>query len=583
MPTAHLSVTSFIERLKKALPSLREERCMKALSSARDIYGERQLEIMEEVSLLEHAVGSAELLAEFCPDEDAIIACILQHALKVPDHPLDSLADEFGRTVRDMVSRVHLLSHLRTSDWRKSIDDMKIMLVSISDDIRILLIALAIACHFMGNLKRVRPEYRTRLCRQSLQLFAPIAARLGIYALKYRLEKEAFAECYPIDATHIEEQLGQLHEEHGMFLHQAVDGLRKFLLSEGIAADVLGREKQPYSIFQKMRTKSVTGIGKINDLFAIRVVVPTIPDCYQVLGLLHRVSTPISHRFKDYISFPKPNGYQSLHTCVIGLSDAPKDVMIEVQIRTPAMHREAEYGVAAHWFYKEKGTSDGLLNAASQLRVSDVLLKQHSVGSRSQVDPTGAGIRLVDHIYVLTPRGDILELPKGGTPLDFAFILHTDLGLKFKAARVNGGIVPISHTLENGDVVEIITYKHPRPSLQWLEELATPSARSKLKAYFFSQNRMPRVPSSTVKGSVKPAVSKQGSRRIHPPATLMVEGTPLHLPYRFAKCCVPDEEKSRSLKLIGIITRNGIISVHRDECHMVKAANPERRLVMKWS
>ncbi len=580
MSTTLSSVDSLPERLKKALPSLNEARCLKALAFARDHYGERQMELLENVTLLEHAVAVTGLLAEFCPDEDALVACILQHMLRVPDHSLDRIAHEFGRTVRDMVRRVHLLSHLHTSDRRASIDDMKIMLVSISDDIRILLIALSIECYSMEHLSRVRSEYRARLCRQSLQLFAPVAARLGIYVLKYRLEKEAFKECYPTDATHIEGQLSQLREEHGIFLGRAVDGLRKFLLSEGMAADVLGREKQPYSIFQKMRTKSVTGIGKINDLFAIRVVVPTIPDCYQVLGLIHRVSTPLSHRFKDYISFPKPNGYQSLHTCVIGLPDAPKNVMIEVQIRTPEMHREAEYGVAAHWLYKDKGNVGELLRSANQLHLSDVLLKQQSVGSASVHDVTDAGNRLVDHIYTLTPRGDILELPKGGTPLDFAFVLHTDLGLRFKAARVNGNIVPISHRLENGDVVEILTHKHPRPTLQWMEELATPSAKSKLKTYFSSHHRtqfLPKVPVRGVKKSVKPAVSRQKKEE-----QLMVEGMPLTLPYRFAKCCAPNDEKSRKQKLIGIITRNGNISVHRDGCRMAKSANPERRVTMKW-
>lgn len=576
MLTTPTSVDSLPERLKKALPSLDAKRCSQALDYARSTYGDRQLELLEGVSLLEHAVACAELLAEFCPDEDAIVACLLQHVLKIPDHAPDAITAEFGRTVRDMVSRVHLLSHLHTSDWRKSIDDMKIMLMSISDDIRILLIVLSIECYFVEHLTKVRPEYRMRLCRQSLQLFAPVAARLGIYALKYRLETSAFAECYATDAMHIDGQLGQLHEEHGMFLDRTVDGLRRFLLAEGIAADVLGREKQPYSIFQKMRTKSVTGLEKINDLFAIRVVVPTIPDCYQVLGLLHRITTPISHRFKDYISFPKPNGYQSLHTCVIGLPDAPKNVMIEVQMRTPEMHREAEYGIAAHWLYKDK--AGGLLASANQLHLSDVLLKQHSVGSGSGNDATDAGIRLVDHIYVLTPRGDILELPKGGTPLDFAFVLHTDLGLRFKSARVNGDIVPISHRLENGDVVEILTHKYPRPTLQWMEELATPSAKSKLKTYFFSHHRMPRASGSTAKKSVKPPVVRHKKEGL-----LMVEGIPLTLPYRFAKCCAPNDEKLRKQKLIGIITHNGNISVHRDGCHMAKAANPERRVTMKWN
>ncbi len=644
MATLH-SIDSAVERIKKGIPALKEQRCLKALQFAKEAYGERTFDLFTGVTLFEHAVAVTELLVEFCPDEDAVIACILQHTLRVPDHMLDRVSEEFGRSVRDMVSRLHLLSHLHTSDWRKSVDDMKIMIVSISDDIRILLIALTIECYYMEHLDRVKSEYRTRLCRQSLQLFAPVAARLGIYAIKYRLEKSAFPECYATDAAHIEDQLSQIHEENGLFLEKTVIALKSFLVKEGIEAEVMAREKQPYSIFQKMRTKSVTGLTKINDLFAIRVVVPTMNDCYQSLGLLHRIGTPISHRFKDYISFPKPNGYQSLHTSLMGLPDAPKNVMIEVQIRTSEMHREAEYGVAAHWLYKEQGKGeDGVLRSATQLQLSDVLLKQQTIGQKSE--ESDQNIRLVDHIYVLTPKGDIIELPDSGTPLDFAFSLHTDLGLKFKAARVNGSIVPISHKLENGDVVDIITHKHPRPALQWLEELATPSAKSKLKAYFFSHNRaqfllkgrdsvnaelktrgMPQLDNELsvlhsfdgkeqnikqredllVKvgmGSIRTSSILRHLQIDHVPSKpsnrspsktakahalgkqkslVVFDGQPLSMPYRFAKCCSPDDGTAKVEKIVGIITRTGIISVHRDGCHMAKAANPERKVTMKWT
>ncbi|MBP7114130.1 MAG: bifunctional (p)ppGpp synthetase/guanosine-3',5'-bis(diphosphate) 3'-pyrophosphohydrolase, partial [Candidatus Peribacteraceae bacterium] len=474
-----------IEVIRDMVPGVDERRLAKALSYAFMLYGDRTMDLLPQITFYDHAVRTAQLLAEFCPDEDAIIAAILQHALKVPEASIAEIGKEFGRPVRDIVSRIHLLSHLYTTDWRKSVDDMKIMLVSVADDIRVLLTALSVACVLMEQLEHVKSEYRMRLCRQSLQLFAPVAARLGIYALKYRLEKSAFPECYPTDAQHIGLQIKRLHTEHGQFLERSAERLKTFLHEQGIEAQVMARQKQSYSIFQKMHSKSVTALEKITDLFAIRVVVKTVPDCYQTLGLIHQLATPISHRFKDYISFPKPNGYQSLHTCLIGLPEAPDDVMIEVQIRTADMHREAEYGIAAHWMYKEHGRNR-VMNSVKQMELSDVLLKQQSVSGDAQA---GEGMTLVDHIYVLTPRGDIIELPDGGTPLDFAFTLHTDLGLKYKAARVNGGIVPISYKLENGDVIEILTNKHPRPTLQWLEELVTPSGRSKLKAYFFSHNR----------------------------------------------------------------------------------------------
>ncbi len=645
-PTASLTTDALLARLSSALPSLHEGRCRAALDYAREVYGDRSFDLMNGVTLLEHAVAVAEQLTEFCPDEDALLSCILQHVLRVPDSSLDRISEEFGRSVRDIVSRVHLLSHLHTSDWRKSIDDMKIMLVSISDDIRILLIVLTIESFFMDHVKDLKSAFRSRLCRQSLQLFAPVAARLGIYAVKYRLERSAFPECYPVDAAHIHEQLQQLHEEDGLFLDRTAQHLQHLLKEQGIASDVMTREKQPYSIFQKMQTKSVTSLSKITDLFAIRVVVGTMADCYQTLGLLHRMATPISHRFKDYISFPKPNGYQSLHTSLIGLPQAPKNAMIEVQIRTSAMHREAEYGIAAHWFYKEQGKDDGVLHSASRMHLSDVLLKQQMIGSASG-ETEQTALHLVNHIYVLTPRGDIIELPEGGTPLDFAFVLHTDLGLRFKSARVNGGIAAISHTLENGDIVEIQTHKHARPSLHWLEVLVTPSARSKLKTYFFSHHRaqflqrgrestnaelkarglapldndcsilhsfhgkeltmkqredllvkvgMGSVRTSSIlshlplhavprKMSLLHQKKTKKSGALLPSLTdlVRVEGQPLTMPYRFAKCCNVDAMKPRPVQMVGLVLRTGVISVHREGCAMAKTANRERRVLMHWN
>lgn len=647
MSSASTSIEAMLEPLRKVIPSLDDVRLRKAFSSAQTAYGDRQYELMDGVTLLSHAVATTERLAEFCPDEDALIACLLQHTLRVPDCSLDSIAKEFGRGVRDMVSRIHLLSHLSTSDWRKSVDDMKIMLVSVSDDVRILLITLTVTAYAVSHIALVKSKYRSRLCRQSLQLFAPVAARLGIYALKYRLERDAFPECYATDAEHIANQLASLQDEHGSFLPRTVADLKQFLSGEGIDAELMGREKQPYSIFRKMRTKSITGLTKITDLFAIRVIVPTVGDCYQVLGLLHRIGTPISHRFKDYISFPKPNGYQSLHTSLIGLPNAPKNVIIEIQIRTRDMHREAEYGVAAHWHYKEVGKQGGeVLRSASHLHMSDVLLRQQSVGSVVETGEKSRS-RLVNDIYVLTPRGDIIELPEGASPLDFAFMLHTDLGLKFKAARVNGHIVPIAYKLENGDVVEIQTHKHPRPSLQWIEELVTPSARSKLKAYFFSHNRpqflekgrenvnaelmtrglpvldndytsigtfdgkvlsvrqredllvkvgMGSVRTSSILRHLPMTVPKKPNGRAAKATTkqpglkqksrndlVLFEDKNLQMPYRFAKCCSVDTAIPKPKDILGIVTRAGIVSVHRKDCGMTKAANSERKVKMRWA
>lgn len=619
--------------LQKRHPVLAGERLQKAFRVASQVYDHRPFDQMERVTLLSHACGVLRIFVEFCPDEDALIACLLQHVLKC-DYAVQTLEEEFGRNVRDIVSRIHLLSHMSTTDWRRSVDDLKIMLVSVADDTRVLILKLCIQCYLIESLDELQSQVRMIHCRQSLQLFAPVAARLGIYALKYRLEERAFPVAYPTDAQAIGRQLELLHKAHGNFLKASLAHLRAFLAHEGVKCEVMAREKHSYSLFQKMQRKSITDIEKVTDLIAVRVVVPTLPDCYQVLGFLHRLATPISHRFKDYISFPKPNGYQSLHTSLIGLPGAPSNLMIEVQIRTADMHREAEYGIAAHWMYKEERT---IQRSIGRMQLNDVLLRQQSVNRESG---DNADLRLVDHIYVLTPHGDIIELPDGGTPLDFAFALHTDLGLKFKSARVNGGIVPISHKLENGDVVEILTHKHPRPALHWMEELATPSARSKLKAYFFSHNRAQfisrgrdalndelktrRLPGldgeltilKTFDGHAQSMREREdllvkigmGSVRTSsllnhlslqaPPAKkknapsskvkaeikqlIAIGDRSIDMPYRFAKCCSPNTANPRPKHIVGFITRAGDISVHKDDCRMVKSANPDRKISVSW-
>lgn len=635
---AELGVTAGHEQLaalREKAPSADMHRLRQALHAAALLYGDRTLELIPTLSYTDHAVESTLFFAEFCQDEDALIACLFQHALQCPDVQLSDIGQQFGRPVRDMVSRIHLLSHLYTTDWRKSVNDMKIMLVSVADDIRVLLLVLSVSSIMLKHLQEVKKQYRARLCKQSLQLFAPVAARLGIYTLKYRLELSAFPECYPIDSQHINVQMKELLASHGSFVTKTAVAVQEFLKKEGVTTEVMARQKQPYSIFQKMHSKSVSALEKVNDLFAIRVVVPTVADCYQVLGHLHRLGTPLSHRFKDYISFPKPNGYQSLHTCLIGLPHAPKDVMIEVQIRTKDMHRDAEYGVAAHWSYKEKGKS--VLASARQLKLADVLLKQQTVSA--QVIGGAENITLVNHIYVLTPDGDIIELPEGGTPLDFAFVLHTDLGLRFKSARVNGSIVPISYELENGDVVEIMTHKNPQPTLQWMEDLVTSSAKSKLRSYFLSHNRlqylmkgkdmvnaelrsrgehtldadytaiamqkgqqvslkeredllvkvgMGSVRTSSVLRASPPRLKKQARKVIAKKEVLSVRdrvsvrGEEITMPSRFAKCCNADVSKDTTQQIVGIVTRAGILSVHKSGCHMVKSANPDRTLVMDW-
>lgn len=586
------------------------------------------------VSVFEHVCDVLEVLLPFQPDEDAVIACLLHHSLDRRQVTLAELEEQFGPKVRALVSGIHLLSRVTLRGQHRSVDDLRLMLVSVSDDIRVVLIVLCDLCAILARLSALPSEEQKRICRDILSLFAPVAARLGIHSLKQRLESYAFPVVSPFDAERIEEQLAEVAERYGSFLDRAALLLQQALQEQGIAAEVQGRAKQSYSIFLKMKAKALSHVDRLHDLFALRCIVATEEECYRALGVLHRLGRPATNRFKDYIAFPKPNGYQSLHTTMARLPGVPDSVFIEVQIRTQTMHREAEHGIAAHWSYKVGGTAEQI---AHRVQLDRVLAHQEAVedGISSGGEPHAA---LVDHIFVLTPKGDIVELPEGATPLDFAFHIHTDLGLSFRAARVNSVIVPLDHELENGDVVEIIRHAVPRPSPEWLQLLRSAASRSRLKRYFYGQDRSRYVaegralvntelrrhhlpPLDTdltllrlTNGTVHPMTERedllmkigQGSEKaaaLLPHCDLLrdalrarertekrprlqrkdplvtLEGG-IDMPLRFAKCCVPQEGDRPYI--LGVITRSGEVVVHREQCRMCCNANPERKIGVRW-
>lgn len=607
-------------------PQLDESRLTRALSLAQEVYGQRLHH--SGVRVLDHALEALSALAPFRPDEESIIAVLLHHALDEGAITLTQLQEEFGPTIRSLVSNVHLLSHVTLRARRSRIEDLRIMLLSVSDDVRTVLITLCDRVAILRLLDSTHVEERRIISQDVLQLFAPVAARLGIYSLKHELENYAFPVLYPSDAERIAEQVRQLEEEKGNFLPSAAQELKTFLAARGLPADIEWRNKEMYSIFRKMQEKAITHIRDLFDLHALRVIVNSEGECYQVLGLLHQLGRPVPHRFKDYIAFPKPNGYQSLHTTILQLPGTPPDAFVEVQIRTQGMHRESQYGVAAHWAYKEGVTAEAVRHA----HLKKMLLSHESM--------EGVGVRsYTDHIFVLTPRGEIVELPDGATPLDFAFTVHTDLGLAFSSARVNGSIVPLSYQLENGDVVEIQKQSPPHPSTRWMQLLKMASSRAKLKRYLAAQDR-PRLvdrgrlllneelrkhhlsPLDTDlsilkvcdgevlsvqqredvlmkvgQGAEKPSSffrrlealkgvaaeddqrRQRAGRMQRKDNTIIVEGS-VPMPTRYAKCCSPEADP-RS-KLGGVINRLGTVMVHREKCKMFKQSSTERRIGVRW-
>lgn len=618
---------ALLEKIRASGTQLQSERVEKAYTIAEALYrGETH---WSGVPLLMHVLEVLETLLPFEPDEDAVIATLLHHVLSLKGMTFGEMEERFGSRVRALVGGVHLLEHVTVHDRRHSIDDLRLILLTVSDDVRTVLIALCDRCALLRRVADLPCPIAKRFSQDVLQLFAPVASRLGIYALKRELEERAFPIIYPSEAEKIQEQFARIISEKWEFLERSAAFVRGYLVEQDIVAEVNARQKQSYSIFSKMRNKSISHVGDMYDLFALRVIVGNEAECYQVLGLLHRLGRPIANHFKDYIAFPKPNGYQSLHTTLAQIPHVPEGVFLEVQIRTTAMHREAQYGVAAHWSYKEKGSRTA--HALAQVQLQRLLSTQQSVEQGAGEDA------LADHICILTPRGDIVELPEGATPLDFAFQVHTDLGLAFRAARVNGVIVPLDYALHNGDVVEILKRKIPEPSSQWLQLLKTASSKSKLKRYFYAQQRPEfidrgrallnaellrfRLPPLDTdlsvlqwydgehlskerredilmkigQGSEKavaglthfdalkeklihdlPDHSVRNSRR---ETAVGIEGN-VPMPVHYAKCCEPQEWPSGGIA--GVISRGGAVMVHREECRMLKSASEGRKVKIWW-
>ena len=625
---ASIQLAPVLNRLAQSGASYDSKRLGLAYSIAQSMYGDTLHWTGE--TMIDHTLGILEELTAFQPDEDTVIACLLHHVLEMKTMTLLELEDQFGPKVRGLVSGVHLLSHVTLEGRRRSIEDLRLMLLSVSDDIRILLVTLCDRTYILNFLHQMDPSRATRLSQDILQLFAPVAARLGIYSLKHKLETGSFPVVYPIDAERIAQQLEDEHKSHPYFLQKGQEAIEVFLRQQKIFAEVSAREKQPFSIFQKMNSKSLTHISNVHDLFALRVIVRSEADCYQVLGLLHQLGRPVTNRFKDYIAFPKPNGYQSLHTTLSGFAGLPDDCFLEIQVRTEKMDREAQYGVAAHWSYKEHGATE---RAMEKVQLRSVLIGQEAIhGEEAQT--------YTDHIFVLTPRGDIIELPEEATPLDFAFQVHTDLGLSFRSAKVNGSIVPLDYRLENGDVVDIQKYSSPQPSTQWMQLLRMGSSRSKLRRYLYALERPQLI--SAGRDSINADLKKRrlpplttdlsllrkcdgGTLSLHQREDLLmkigqgaergstllarldalsdvdtairtkttspvrmqrkdsqiqVEGN-LSMPLRYAKCCKPQDSHG-TCRIVGNISRTGEVMIHKNHCKMFQHTNPDRRVSVEW-
>jgi GTP diphosphokinase / guanosine-3',5'-bis(diphosphate) 3'-diphosphatase len=443
--------------------------------------GQRRLSGEDYVN---HPLEVAAILADLELDAETIAAALLHDTVEDTNLTAEEVQREFGPEVARLVEGVTKLGRISLrNDQQQQAENIRKMMVAMAEDLRVVLIKLADRLHNMRTLQPLAEAKRRKISRETLDIYAPLAHRLGIGQIKWELEDLAFRNLEP-DA--FEDVVGRIARKRAD-REALVSDLREILARElekvGIQADITGRPKHIYSVWQKM-IREGKDFSEIYDLSAIRVLVASVRDCYGVLGVVHSLWKPMPGRFKDYVAMPKSNGYQSLHTTVITHTGEP----IEIQIRTQEMHRVAEFGVAAHWTYKEGGNDASFDQKLSWLR--SLLEWQNEVGDAESFLNTVKVDLFQDEVYVFTPRGDVINLPADSTPVDFAYRIHTEVGHRCIGSKVNGRMVPLDYALQNGEIVEILTSKGPHgPSRDWLSFVKSASAKERIRKWFKSQSR----------------------------------------------------------------------------------------------
>lgn len=431
-----------------------------------------------------HPMAVVEILAELGMDEDTLVAGLLHDVVEDTEYTNEQLRQEFGEEVELLVDGVTKIGSLQYENKEeRQAETLRKMFLAMSKDIRVLIIKLADRLHNLRTINYMTPNKIVEKCSETLDIYAPLASRLGIYSIKFELEDICMRYLWPDEYQELTNEIHEKKEEREADLNRIIDEVNEALKDADIDYDIYGRTKHFYSIFRKMKYQNKQ-LDEIFDLMAVRIIVDTVKDCYAILGIVHSMWTPIPGRFKDYIAMPKPNMYQSLHTTVIGDTGDP----FEIQIRTKEMHRIAEYGIAAHWKYKEGVSADQEEVKLSWLRQS--LEWQKEMDNPKEFLETLKMDLFENQVFVFTPKGDVMELPAGSTPLDFAFKVHSEVGAKCVGAKINGKMVTIDHKLENGDIVEIVTSSNSSgPSIDWLKIVKSPTARTKIRQWLKKENK----------------------------------------------------------------------------------------------
>jgi GTP pyrophosphokinase len=579
-----------------------------------------------------HVLEVAKTLAQLRLDREAVAAGLLHDVVEDTPVTSEELEERFGASVARIVDGVTKIGRVKfESVEHEQAENFRKMLLSMVQDIRIILVKLADRLHNMRTLEFHLEGKQRSIAQETLEIYAPLAHRMGIGFLKWQLEDLSFKHMEPEAYREVERNIGLKRQEREEYLERVSQPIRDKLADAGIQAEVRGRAKHFYSIYKKMHSGKKT-IEELYDLLALRVIVPTVRDCYHTLGILHTLYVPVHERFKDYIATPKINMYRSLHTTVVGAEGH----FIEIQVRTDEMHRTNEYGIAAHWKYKEEAKTDERLDERVQWLRQMLEEKQDLSDPREFMESLKIDL-FQQEVFVFTPRGDLKQLPRGATPIDFAYSIHTEVGHQAVGARVNGRMVSLHYELRNGDTVDIITAPSGHPSMNWLQIARTGRARSKIRHWLKAQRYEQSVSlgremleralkqkkmnfdiehgltdvaqgigyedgekllaaighgtqslKAVVNRIAPPAPKRRFPRLLpsgdrvqrlvrRPTEGIRVQGIG-NLVLRFGRCCAPVPGD----RIIGVVTRGRGITVHREDCINVDSVESERRIDVSW-
>jgi len=585
-----------------------------------------QYRISEEPYII-HPVEVAKILTDLMMDKHTIVAALLHDIIEDTGTEPETIKNIFGEDVLNLVQGVTKLGKYQfKSKEERQAENFRRMFIAMANDVRVIFLKLADRLHNMRTLNYMAAAKQQKIAQETLDIFAPLANRLGIGKIKAELEDLSLRYLNPEKYFEIAQLVALKKAERDATIQVLVEKICLMLKQHGIKSTISGRSKHYYSIYSKMKRQNVA-FHELYDISAVRVIVDSINECYEVLGIIHSQFKPIPGRFKDYIAMPKSNMYRSLHTSVLG----PKSKPIEVQIRTHEMHQVAEYGVAAHWKYKEKGSQKA--NAETDIQFSwmrKLAEMEKDVASASEYVESVKLDLFSDQVFAFTPMGDVIDLPKDATPVDFAFRIHTDVGFRITGALVNGRICPLSTKLYNGDIVEIMTSKNPAPRLDWLNFVVTKQAQSKIKQWYKKNKREEHITlgknilETEITKAKLEEISKTGELKqiaeamnyscvddlfaalgygettVNKITNRIKKSTDTDQPiishskvrkskndvvglegmlYYFAKCCTPVPGEP----IVGVVTRSKGVSIHRVDCASLDNVPEERMIDIKWA